>query len=164
MIVTAGKFNITFSNKLGDFLKNLYFCIAHCVARGTARDYKIVAGQHDRSTISGHEQTIQVIRIITHEQYNNGIEFSNDIALLVLSSVDPLQLNQWAQPVALPTAQEQPTTEDIIVSGWGTTSGGSLPNILQFVQIPIVDDDTCQQNYPFETILPSMICAGRKLL
>ena len=34
--------------------------------------------------------------------------------------------------------------EDTIASGWGTTSSsGDLPNILQYVKLPPVSDETC---------------------
>jgi plasminogen len=113
-----------------------------------------------RSTVSGHEQTIQVIRIIVHEEYDNPSRFANDIALLILSEIEPLVFDDYAQPIPLPT-QEQQTTTPIRVSGWGTTqSGGSLPDVLKWVDLPIVDDETCARNYPDETILESMLCAG----
>lgn len=127
---------------------------------GSPREFQIVAGDLSRSQVSGHEQTIQVTRIVVHESYDSPSEFANDISLLFLSETNPLILNDYAQPIPLPT-QEQQTTTDIIVSGWGTTTqGGSLPDILQWVRLPIVSDAECRNNYPGETILDSMLCAG----
>lgn len=93
-----------------------------------------------------------------HENYDSPVQYANDIALLFLSN--PFVLNEWVQVVALPP-QEQQTAEDVIVSGWGsTTSGGPLSNVLHWVQIPVVNDSTCSVNYEDEIILPSMLCAG----
>jgi len=140
--------------------QNVVVTAAHCVEGDSPRDLQIVAGEHDRSQTSGNEQTIQVVRIAVHEQYDVPTQFANDIALLFLSTTNPLVFDDFSRPVALPT-QEQQTSVDIIVSGWGTTSqGGSLPNILQWVQLPIVSDETCRMNYAGETILDSMLCAG----
>lgn len=130
---------------------------AHCVDSGSARSYTIIAGDLDRLDNSGLEQTRQVTRIIAHEDYN-GWTFANDIAVLLIAS--PFDLDANVQPIALPETRQQ-TPGQIVVSGWGTTSsGGSLPRILQYVQIPVVDDVTCQGAYNEETILESMLCAG----
>lgn len=37
---------------------------------------------------------------------------------------------------------------------------GSLPNVLQEAEIPLVDQDLCQQQLPEYTITSSMLCAG----
>jgi trypsin len=48
-----------------------------------------------------------------------------------------------------------------MTSGWGTTSsGGSLSNILQKVDVPRVYDTECRIAYGQSNILDSMICAG----
>lgn len=46
------------------------------------------------------------------------------------------------------------------VTGWGTLkSGGSSPDILQEVDVPVVSRDRCKSAYPNQ-IHDSMICAG----
>jgi len=137
--------------------KQVIITAAHCVDSGSARSYTIIAGDLDRLDTSGLEQTRQVTRIIAHENYN-GFTFANDIAVLLIAS--PFNLDANVQPIDLPSDRQQ-TEKDIVVSGWGTTSsGGSLPRILQYVQIPVIDDVTCQGAYSDETILDSMLCAG----
>lgn len=137
--------------------KQVIITAAHCVDSGSARQFTVVAGDLDRNDNSGREQTRQVSRIIAHEDYD-GWTFANDIAVLLIAS--PFDVNADVAPIALPTFQQQ-TSGRIVVSGWGTTqSGGSLPNRLQKVEIPVVPDDVCQQAYTQETILSSMLCAG----
>ncbi|XP_021944195.1 trypsin-1 [Folsomia candida] len=139
---------------------NVVITAAHCVVGVPPRNLQIIAGELDRASVSGHEQTVQVVRIVVHESYGVPSDLANDIALLFLSDTVPLVLNEFVQPIALPI-QEQQTSGEIIISGWGiTTPSGSLSNILQWVELPVVDDATCQGNYPEEVILPSMLCAG----
>ncbi|CAL8110306.1 unnamed protein product [Orchesella dallaii] len=130
---------------------------AHCVDSGGPSGYTVVAGDVKRSDTTGAEQRRQVTAIIINEDYD-GWTNENDIALLTLDQ--PFDINENVSAVPLPT-QGQDTTGEILVSGWGTlSSGGSLPDVLQKVAIPVVDDATCQQNYPNELIAESMICAG----
>ena len=53
--------------------------------------------------------------------------------------------------------------EDTIVSGWGSlSSGGSFPEILQWVKVPPVSDATCNQPNSYNgQITANMICAGK---
>ncbi|GLV45270.1 uncharacterized protein CBL_05370 [Carabus blaptoides fortunei] len=46
-------------------------------------------------------------------------------------------------------ADSEPTNTDIAtVSGWGAlASGGTYPTKLQFVEIPVIDRETCQKRY-----------------
>merc|ERR1711872_347714 len=48
------------------------------------------------------------------------------------------------------------------VTGWGTLSeGGQLAEVLQKVDVPVISDATCQEEYDiFYDIMDSMICAG----
>jgi len=135
----------------------LIITAAHCVDSGSARQFTVVGGDVKRSDNTGNEQTRQVTQIKAHADYD-GWTFANDIAVLLIES--PFDVNANVAPIALPT-KEQQTTGTIVVSGWGTTSsGGSLPDNLKYVEIPVVADNTCQAAYPQETILDSMLCAG----
>ncbi|ODM98784.1 Trypsin-1 [Orchesella cincta] len=130
---------------------------AHCVDSGGPDRLNVIAGDVKRSDTTGGEQRRQVTRIIVHEDYD-GWTNENDIALLTIDQ--PFELNENVSAIPLPT-QGQDTPGEVLVSGWGTLqSGGSLPDVLQKVAIPVVDDATCQQNYPDEVIAGSMICAG----
>ena len=104
--------------------------------------------------IEGTEQVQKVVKIIQHEDYNS-FTISNDIALLKLQF--PLAMDNYVQPIVLP-AQEQDTTGDCVVSGWGTTAeGGSSPSYLMKVTVPVVSDAKCRDAYDIDD---SNICAG----
>lgn len=130
---------------------------AHCVEY-SASSYTVVAGELNLNTDSGAEQSRDVARIVSHEDYND-FEYSNDIAIIIPSS--PFDLNDNVSTIALPQ-QEQQTTGDVLVSGWGNTQGTGDRTILQKVQIPTIPDDVCQEAYAAdgETIVDSMLCAG----
>ncbi len=69
------------------------------------------------------------------------------------------------KPVPLPDQGTQYTSGPAVVSGWGTLeSGGSSPDELMAVEVPIVGDDECNADYrPYGGIDPdTMICAGVK--
>ena len=49
------------------------------------------------------------------------------------------------------------------VSGWGTlSSGGSSPDTLQAVNVPVVSDADCTDAYGSDMDGPTMICAGEE--
>merc|ERR1719317_812311 len=119
--------------------------------------YQVVAGEHDQSVVEGNEQKVTLSKIIQHEGYDANT-ISNDISLLKFST--PLSMNDFVQGVALPEAG-QAASGDCIVSGWGTLSeGGSTPDVLQKVAVPIVSDEECRDAYGASEIDDSMICAG----
>lgn len=129
---------------------------AHC-SDGPVSSFSIVAGDLDNGVDEGSEQTIAVEDVRIHENYDDW-EISNDIALMVLR--EPLQLNEYVQPIALPEAGHL-ATGDSVVSGWGSIrEGGSSPRILQKVTVPIITDQECRNAYGDSEVHDSMICAG----
>jgi len=139
---------------------NVILNAAHCVRNAVVSNFRVVAGEHSLSQVSGDEQNRGVTRYTMHENYNANT-FTNDIALIFLDA--PLTLSSVVAPVNLPPAGFDPPAGTVTtVSGWGTTSsGGSISDLLRSVDVPIVDDATCDQNYGVGSIdYPSMICAG----
>lgn len=57
--------------------------------------------------------------------------------------------------------QEWDDGSDAVVSGWGTlTAGGSSPDVLMAVTVPLVSDDECNDDYSGDVYGDNMICAG----
>jgi len=142
----------------GSIIDELHIVTAgHCVTL-PASFYTVVAGQHDLSSTEGTEQAITVAEIIVHENYGVGPGFTpNDIAILRLSS--PLSFNANVAPIALPEAVEGPG--NLIVSGWGATSGGGpTPDILQKLEEPLASDDDCFAAWGDSLIPETMVCFG----
>ncbi|KAH8380848.1 hypothetical protein KR200_007997 [Drosophila serrata] len=137
---------------------------AHCVIGTVASQYKVVAGSNYRTGSDGVITSVK--EIIMHEGYFSGAAYNNDVALLILDP--PLPLNNFTiKPIQL--ASEAPLPGAISkISGWGTTSsGGSASNILLAVDVPIVSNEVCDQDYEDfgdETyrITEQMLCAGKR--
>jgi len=102
-----------------------------------------------------------VDRIFVHKDYSSSTVL-NDIGLIRLNG--SVRLNDCEAPIALPPKkQEYPVGMKCTTSGWGTTEeGGSLPDALRHVQVPLISDAKCAENYGEDSIFDSMICAGLK--
>ncbi|MDN4164480.1 trypsin-like serine protease [Cytophagales bacterium LB-30] len=141
---------------------------AHCIDGESAANIQIGAGITDITNLE-EGQVIQVDEIIQHETYT-GVSTGYDIALLRLES--PIDLSgPRAQAVAYATqADVDAGLIDAgvlaIISGWGTlSSGGSAPDILQSVQIPIVELSVANALYEAHpdgpvTLNETMLAAG----
>jgi len=128
---------------------------AHCVGNGYPSSVRV--GVHDKSTNQG--ETISVSQIIAHPSYSGN---SYDVALLKLAS----PVNSSYVRAKLPTADvlqavAQPG-DMLTVSGWGALSeGGSGPDVLHEVDVPVVSTSTCNSSAAYGgQIDDTMICAG----
>ncbi|KAJ0055074.1 hypothetical protein NL108_009012, partial [Boleophthalmus pectinirostris] len=114
-------------------------------------------GEHNIAVNEGTEQWIDSSRIIKHPQYNS-YNLDNDIMLIKLSR--PATLNSYVQTVALPSRCPM-ADENCLVSGWGNMSanGSMMPDRLQCLRQPIIDDRICKNSYP-HLMTPNMLCSG----
>uniref|UniRef100_A0A3B4FLC2 Acrosin n=1 Tax=Pundamilia nyererei TaxID=303518 RepID=A0A3B4FLC2_9CICH len=114
------------------------------------------------SGLNPNEVTQTLENIVCHPKYNP-LTIENDICLLKLSA--PVNFTDYIQPICL--ASENSTFysgTSSWVTGFGSTaSDGSLSNILQEVNVPIVGSNECKCYYQdFSEITENMICAGLK--
>jgi len=159
---TAGEFPYMIdikrpSHTCGASLVNAHWVVtaAHCT-QSAVSSYTVVAGDHNINENEGTEQTRTIERIVNHPSYSPGT-YENDISLMKVST--PFNLTSRIQPVALPASGFLPTI-NTTTAGWGRISeGGALSPQLQKVDVPYVDDATCNQAYGGR-IKDSMICAG----
>ena len=71
----------------------------------------------------------------------------------------PFEFNENVRAVVLPDINFAPTPV-ATVTGWGAlTEGGSSPSNLMKVDVPYVDDETCNRNYG-GSVADSMVCYG----
>ncbi|XP_014251202.1 trypsin-1-like [Cimex lectularius] len=117
---------------------------AHCVDGIPSSSLSVVAGDYDLYKVEGHEQRVDVKRVVT-KGYRKG-NFSNDIALL---QVDALHLDGvWTAPLCVPRPYHNFCTGYATVTGWGRLSeSGELPQLLQRVTLPMVKKKDCKQLY-----------------
>lgn len=139
---------------------------AHCL-KGDIQNILVTIGRRDlRESNKGIK--ILVRESVRHPSYVD-IETGNDIALLELESAIP-NVEEFTIPLmtkASETTLGAPGTNTTI-TGWGGLnaypSGPSpddqrFPDILQFVNLPIVTNEACQATKAF-SVLESMLCAG----
>lgn len=137
--------------------ENFIVTAAHCCDGQTAKELHVVAGDHNIKTEEGTEQVRNVKHIKMHPDYNSHT-IENDICLLELE--EPLEMNENVQASSLPEQNAEPTGM-ATVSGWGTlSSGGSSPDTLHAVDVPLTTDAVCRDAYGDDAIYDSMICAG----
>jgi trypsin len=129
---------------------------AHCSV-ATITGYEVVAGEHHLTQNEGTEQSRTVAQIVRHPNYNSNT-LANDIAVWRVNQ--PFTFNQWVGAANVAPTGFVPGA-NVDVAGWGTlASGGSLPNVLMRVNVPMVSDASCKQSYGSSEIHPGMICAG----
>ncbi|KAJ1530224.1 hypothetical protein ONE63_005170 [Megalurothrips usitatus] len=113
------------------------------------------------SSQSSGGQVYRVLYLVPHPNYTASTH-ANDVA--VARVVSDIQFSDDVQPVKLVAAGTPPQADELLtVSGWGDlTAGGSAPDTLQAVDVPVVDLATCNRNYNTQgySVDNSMFCAG----
>ena len=140
---------------------------AHCCRGQNAGDVQIVAGEHTIYSEEGNEQTVDIAKIIVHEDYGS-FSHENDVCILQLAS--PLELNDKVQGLPMPEqGQDWAAGSKAIVSGWGTLSaGGSSSRVLRSVEVPIVSQegkhqDICHQRLK-RNLIPMSFCSSDQVV
>merc|ERR1711865_1254418 len=133
---------------------------AHCCANmGNGAGYKAVIGDWKIKTNNimdrcPGEQSRTFSAVDMHPSYNPS-SLSNDFCVITLAT--PVVAGTLVPQLASARPTDGTCTS---VIGWGTTaSGGSSPDILQTVDVPIVSDAECASSYSgYEP--GNMLCAG----
>merc|ERR1740130_1746801 len=133
---------------------------AHCCANmGNGAGYKAVIGDWKIETNNivdrcPGEQTRTFSAVDMHPSYNP-LSTSNDLCVITLAT--PVVAGTLVPQLASARPTDGTCTS---VIGWGTTAaGGSSPDILQTVDVPIVSDAECASSYSgYEP--GNMLCAG----
>lgn len=136
----------------------------HCTHGSSASQLRIAAGMSKLSQDDSIGQVRTVAKIIEFPGYVDASK-GKDVALLQLSS--PLDLSApGVKPIPIMTealAGSGLANPGVMatVSGWGTlSSGGSSPDNLQRVNVPIVSNAKAQAAYSQETITSDQLAAG----
>lgn len=85
-----------------------------------------------------------------------------DYDISILELAEELEFSSSIGPISLPEVNQiVEAGTNSTVTGWGTTTeGGSLPSILQVVQVPIVSLEECRAAYGQADVTDRMVCAG----
>lgn len=138
---------------------NWVLTAAHCVNNPDTETNRVRAGFTSTSSTQGQYYTVD--KIVRHPSADGATYY--DYALLRISGTFASGLERAGIPTAdVVQAAGQPGN-NVVVSGWGLTSGtGSPSNDLREITIPIITDTLCRQSLNGSSLFkePSQICAG----
>ncbi|ROK56432.1 Serine protease 27 [Anabarilius grahami] len=139
--------------------KDWVLSAAHCFQNFLLSDVVMYFGRLNQSGSNPNEISRTARQIINHPNYNSST-FDNDIALVQLSS--PVNFTDYIKPVCLAAAGSVfDGGMESWATGWGRLQPDDteLPDRLQEVMIPIVNNSDCNNAYE-GAITNNMICAG----
>lgn len=136
--------------------RNLVVTAAHCVDNAIVRsDPKRLAIIAGASAFETGGQRVGVTAVFKHPNWNRET-FDFDVAVLRLDASITV-----GRPIKLGSS-DAPTGQLGWVSGWGaTTEGGPPSNLLMAVEVPVIDNMTCNAPESYGGVITSnMLCAG----
>lgn len=119
---------------------------AHCVTETpTLGRLIILVGRHNLGVNepTGVQHEIDRQRSIIHPDWREGPQVGPD-DLALLRMVAPITYTDRIRNARLPVAHAIPVGPAVL-SGWGSTGGQTLPNILQKTTKPVITLDSCRQ-------------------
>lgn len=132
---------------------------AHCLGDPFDIDWLVVVvGMYNKTKDEEpSRQTIEIVRNITHPDYDSLNHNNNDIALLELA--EDIRYAPEASPICLPTKDVAVSTM-CVTTGWGR--GAVIKeDVLHQLMLPIIDQNVCSQpDWLGNNITDSMLCAG----
>ena len=147
-------YNDTMSSQLkyacgGALIHNYYvLTAAHCTRdlRGNALAH-VKLGHADLNHPCGVEIGIETA--IPHPSYDPAQNYINDIALLRLAR--PVNIGATVNVLCLPSADDEDEssedTDSQVVIGWGLTENGTNADILQELDLEVIPNDECTNEY-----------------
>ncbi len=135
---------------------------AHCVEG--LEDLAKVSVSITRESDIAVSNSLKVLAVVPHPQYDSSKGMHNDVALLFVESLDHAGLSKPVTPIPLNKNPSLP--EDLgktTVIGWGNASsyGDIFGNELRQVDLPVVTLDICRTvGDGYATISDNEICAG----
>ncbi|KAM5236239.1 kallikrein-4-like [Ctenodactylus gundi] len=127
---------------------------AHCFQTS----YTVGLGLH--SLDPAQEPGSQIIEAnisVLHPHYNKPYK-ARDLMLIKL--MKPAVESDTVQPIKIASQRPVPGTR-CLTSGWGLLLNGTIPDVLQCVEVPVVSTNSCRASFP-ELYHNSMFCAGGK--
>ena len=133
---------------------NKVLTAAHCTIDSSASAIYALPNFYSFNDNFTFDDLIQLSSKVEHPNYQAD-QSNNDIAVLTLSR------NASTSTATIFALNDQLTGSAATVIGTGTTTeGGSSPDTLRKVTVPIVSNSVCEDSYGTGSITSSMLCAG----
>ena len=133
---------------------NKVLTAAHCTIDSSASAIYALPNLYSFNDNFTFDDLIQLSSKVEHPNYQAD-QSNNDIAVLTLSR------NASTSTATIFALNDQLTGSAATVIGTGTTTeGGSSPDTLRKVTVPIVSNSVCEDSYGTGSITSSMLCAG----
>jgi len=133
----------------------------HCFYGETqVSKFKILLGAHNKNQVEKEQFTAYISEIHVNPAFDHDA-LGNDITLLKLTQ--PVTMTDYISPICVPKKTDGVKDDQMgTITGWGTTSEGGTPSDkLMQVSVPVVNQDTCKQEYQsMNPIDDTMICGG----
>lgn len=89
---------------------------SHCMVHRKPKDIFVRVGAYNIQEEDENENAFNVVKIVSHKQYNNHTN-ANDISILTLDRDVPFNAN--INPVCIPNDNEDYVKQNATVIGWG---------------------------------------------
>lgn len=140
-----------------NFAECIPILLAHCIA--SSSNISVRAGSSLRISADGVVKAVE--EAIIHPGYDRKT-LNNDVGVLILN--ERFEYSDNIQAIALNCDHEVSDDTECVVSGWGTTDNGSLPEKLEAVVVNTINKTECQRNYFSSgvnfTLPNTVLCAG----
>uniref|UniRef100_A0A0N5CBG2 limulus clotting factor C n=1 Tax=Strongyloides papillosus TaxID=174720 RepID=A0A0N5CBG2_STREA len=131
---------------------------------GFESTFRIKAGVYDHYKMNETGETLHKIKKVhLHPNYQGYPNYERNIALIELEN--QITFNDHVQPICLPSTDKNVVVEpnSAWVTGWGfIEKKGYCSDKLKQVNLPFVNENTCDSEYPNDIKPDIMICAGKK--
>lgn len=141
----------------GSILNSRYILTAaHCVVGVGPEEMQVVVGSNK---LDQPGEAYPVQKLIPNDDYH-ALSFDYDTGLILLGK--NISFNELVQPVEL-SKEILSGGEEVVLSGWGSTEvEGEFPNDLQFINLKVLDQETCQEQIIFPKLNDGHICTSTK--
>jgi hypothetical protein len=153
----------------GSIIHNRYILTAaHCFVGWdeSPTTYEVVVGAYNKVEKTSHQKTYLLESITCHENYKvSSRQIIYDVC--ILKTTEDIEFNKYVWPICLPDDLPPPNDGNYnrlcTVAGWGDTRFTGDEKILNEVDVPVLEYDTCVNWYEAENILidkDQHVCAG----
>ena len=138
---------------------NYVLTAAHCTIGRNTASLRVIVGDHNFLVSGDGEQLFNVQSNLVHPNYNPNTLWSNDYAILKLSTPVNIPSSTTGIVCLPPNVSQTFAGSDLTVSGWGLTSDGGFHSpVLKSAFLSGITNSDCLGYFGTGSIGPHHIC------